>query len=484
MTIRMKLLLFIPLLVLLVNLVTYFLFESGSVVQQVYEGMMSRILLYKQSARTAEGHLKKLNNYLLDPVSSKYTELFSSRERLLAARDELADTASSVNASLTQALTGHVHMLDTLVEEEQAALAASEADSSRAALHHYEQAEKTIAFIREKGQQLVDLELQDYQLIYKQIQEETGRINRLGAAVFVVNTVMSIVIAVWISRSITGPVGRLVGMAKQVSTGNLKLEPQQRSNDELGILSDAFKQMSADLIVLINKDKASLEKDRLVKELELQALQSQINPHFLFNTLNVLSKLALLEGAEKTSDLIVSMSGLLRYNLRQLDQPVTVGDELAHIKEYITIQQARFRERVRFESEVDAAALQALIPCLTLQPVVENCYMHGIADMEQGAVIRLEVALIPGYVRIMVADNGAGMSESARQSLLRLEAGADSKQSTGIGTRNVFKRLQLFYGEDNLVDIWSEPGRGTRVTIRIPLGKEAGTIHVQNFDRR
>lgn len=124
--------------------------------------------------------------------------------------------------------------------------------------------------------------------------------NRLGAAVFVINTLLSIVLAVWISRSITVPVGRLVDMAKQMSKGNLPVDPAPiRSSDELGLLSNAFKQMSTDLKTLIEKDKESLEKDRLVKELELQALQSQINPHFLFNSLNVLSKLALLEGAEK-----------------------------------------------------------------------------------------------------------------------------------------------------------------------------------------
>ncbi len=192
--------------------------------------------------------------------------------------------------------------------------------------------------------------------------------NRLGAAVFVINTLLSIVLAVWISRSITVPVGRLVDMAKQMSKGNLPVDPAPiRSSDELGLLSNAFKQMSTDLKTLIEKDKESLEKDRLVKELELQALQSQINPHFLFNSLNVLSKLALLEGAEKTSDLIISMSNLLRYNLRNLDQPVTLQDELENVKEYITIQKARFRDRIRIEMDIDESVLQEPIPSLTLQ---------------------------------------------------------------------------------------------------------------------
>ncbi|AJY74226.1 sensor histidine kinase [Paenibacillus beijingensis] len=487
MTIRMKLLLFIPLLVLLVNSVTYFLFESGKIVQTSYDRTIVRVLLYKQSVKTAEDHLKTLYGYLLNPNDGGAGELGRSREQLLAARASLVDTTAST--PMASAAAGYVHMLDTLMEQEQAALAAATTPALRPALDRYEEAEQTTGFIREEGQHLVDMELSLYQPVYKQIQQETGRINRLGAAILIVNTVMSVVIAIWISRSITRPVSRLVAMARQVSTGNLRLEPPPRSGDELGILLGAFTQMSSDLNVLIEKDKESLERDRFVKELELQALQSQINPHFLFNTLNVLSKLALLEGAEKTSDLIVSMSNLLRYNLRKLDRPVTLREELEHVKEYITIQQARFRDRVKFETDIDDSALDVPIPLLTLQPIVENSFLHGIADMEQGAVIRLEAARRADEVRITLSDNGIGMSEQERLALLRLEeaeAGAEKKPQagTGLGTRNVFKRLQLFYGSGDLVDIESGPGEGTKVTIRIPAGKGGGTIHVQSDDRR
>lgn len=473
MTIRQKLLVFIPLLVLLANSVTFFLFESGKIVRQSYDVMMDRILLYKQSAQTSEDTLRLLYGYLVNPGGSSGAELGQMRTKLQHIRaDFIAKTSPSLPAST---LTGYVHMLDTLLEQEQAALAAAEAQSPRAALDHYGEAEKTTGFIREEAQRLVDLELGYYQPVYKQIQNENALMNRLGAAVFVINTLLSIVLAVWISRSITVPVGRLVDMAKQMSKGNLPVDPAPiRSSDELGLLSNAFKQMSTDLKTLIEKDKESLEKDRLVKELELQALQSQINPHFLFNPLNVLSKLALLEGAEKTSDLIISMSNLLRYNLRNLDQPVTLQDELENVKEYITIQKARFRDRIRIEMDIDESVLQEPIPSLTLQPIVENAFVHGIGGMEKGAVIRLHIVRAPEGIRITVSDNGSGMSEEVRQALLRMEAESDKKNSAGIGTRNVFKRLQLFYGQQALVDIDSEPGKGTTVTMIIPYRKEGG----------
>ncbi|KRE35199.1 sensor histidine kinase [Paenibacillus sp. Soil522] len=486
MTIRTKLLIFIPLLVLLVNFVTFFLFQSGKLVQQSYNQMMDRLLLYKQSSQTVEGNLGALHNYLLNPDDSN-NELFKqSRNKLMELRALLDDHS---NASLrSSAVTSYNHMLDSFLEQEQAAFAAVTEETSRASLAHYEKAEKIASFIRENGQQLVDMELGIYQPIYKQIQAENERMYLLGAAVFITNTLMSILLAIWISRSITGPVSRLVSRARQISKGQLHQSDRQnrssdRSSDELGLLSGAFEQMSSDLLVLIEKDKESLKKDKLVKELELQALQSQINPHFLFNTLNVLSKLALLEGAEKTSDLIVSMSNLLRYNLRNLEQPVTLKDEVEHVKEYFIIQQARFRDRIRLEMEIDQSALQQPIPALTLQPIIENAFLHGIESMEQGAVIRLEISQSTTGVRISLSDNGSGMTDEVRKSLLRLESGSDKKKSTGLGTKNVFKRLQLFYGVNELVDIESELGKGTKVTIRIPPRKEGERIHVPTVDR-
>lgn len=485
MTIRRKLLLFIPLLVLLANSVTFFLFQSGRIVQQSYDVMMNRILLYQQTTQAVEGQLGSLYGYLLNPGGISASDREQEQTALARLKAQLQQQSSS--PALASERTGYLHMLDTFKEQQQAAWSAAQAQDAGGALQYYEEAERTAGFLREEEQRLVDLELTSYQPVFKQIQAENTRMNRLGAAVFVVNTLMAVLLAYWISRSVTGPVTRLVDMARRMAKGELQVDPPDLGvKDELGILSDAFRHMLTDLLALIEKDKQSLEKDRLVKELELQALQSQINPHFLFNTLNALSKLALLEGAEQTSDLIISMSNLLRYSLRKLDQPVTLQDELEHVQQYITIQQARFRDRIRFEQTIDETALGARIPALTIQPLVENAFQHGIEGMEQGAVIRLEIQRASDEAVILVADNGVGMTEDVRQSLLRLETPAGPRKSTGIGTSNVFKRLQLFYGRplDSIVALESEPGRGTVITIRIPLRTEGEAADVQTINSR
>ncbi|WP_438349396.1 histidine kinase [Paenibacillus sp. FA6] len=468
MTIRKKLLLFIPLLVLLVNSVTFFLFQSSQTVQQSYGIMMDRILMYNQSAQTADLTLRLLYQDLIHTESNSTTNLDQEQHKLEEIRSKLSKITSPSLPPST--LTGYSHMLETLIEQTTAVLAAVEAQTPSIAFAHYADAEHTTGFIREEAQRLVDIELAFYQPIYQEVQQENTRMNQLSSAIFVVNTLMSIVLAIWISQSITGPVRKLVSLARRVSLGDLKVVDSLRShsNDELGILSEAFKQMTNDLVVLMEKDKANIEQEKLLKELELQALQNQMNPHFLFNTLNVLSKLALLEGAEKTSDLIISMSNLLRYNLRNLDQPVTMKDELNIVQEYCTIQQARFRDRIQFELDIDESTLQEPIPALTLQPMVENAFLHGVQGMEQGGLIRLEIMRIPKGILIKLIDNGCGMDENTRQAILRMEAGTEKEHSTGLGTRNVFKRIQLFYGQPNLMNIDSAPGQGTTITILIP----------------
>ncbi|UHA60361.1 histidine kinase [Metabacillus litoralis] len=280
----------------------------------------------------------------------------------------------------------------------------------------------------------------------------------------------------WLSRSISVPIDRLVEKAKQISKGNLDIETIDltKTKDEIGILGQAFHQMLKDLKHYISQHIQVIESNRLVKELELRALQSQINPHFLFNTLNIISKLAFIEGAERTSDLTVSASNLIRYNLRKLDKPVTLKDELDHIKEYLTIQKARFQDRVSFEYDIDESVLNQMIPSLTLQPILENAFVHGIEEKETGGRIKITVKGISSGVFIELSDNGNGMDEKIRQKLLNYmnedepSTLSTTTKSTGLGTINVFKRLSLFYGDELEINIKSYKDVGTSVIFRLP----------------
>ncbi|MGZ0039938.1 sensor histidine kinase [Paenibacillus polymyxa] len=480
MTIRKKLLLFIPLLVVFANIIAYFVFQSGKVVQQSYDEMLGRILLIEQTSEAAESNLNLLYAFLLNPRGDKSVQ-GPTEYQLKQLKGKIQDVSDSTDPSFAE--EDYVNLLSTFLEQKQAAVLDAKAQEPQSAFEHYIEAEKTVSYIHEEGQRLIDAELAYYRPIIENIRNKNEQMNGLGVALFGMNALMGVLLAIWVSRSITGPVGKLVGLAKRIATGDLDIKPQPRRDDELGVLADAISQMSADLSILIEKDKQSLEMQRLVKELELLALQNQINPHFLFNTLNVLSKLAILEGAEKTSDLIVSLSNLLRYSLQKLDKPVTLKEELDHIGEYVTIQQARFRDRIRFDLHFDASVLQQQIPALTIQPLIENAFLHGVADMENGAIITLTLSRVDQDVQIEISDNGKGMAEETRLSVLRLEGRAESSSSTGLGMQNVFRRLQLFYGKEGMVEISSSTGRGTTITIRIPVKQESEQTNVSVVNR-
>ncbi|MFB9329281.1 histidine kinase [Paenibacillus aurantiacus] len=487
MSIRKKLLLFIPLLVLLANTVAFLLFESAHVVQDSYRLLLDRVLGIRNSAEAAEAQLTAMYRYLADPAPAAGEALRQAEAGASEAAGELAVSAAEPFGN-EAAFIAYGRLLSTLTEQTSAALT-DEGAGGAVSLSRYEAAEETAGFIREAAAELVDLELAAYEPLYKEALRQSARMNRLGLAVFAVHTALGVALALWISRSVTRPVARLVDWAGRVTTSGAADAPPpvSQTRDEMGTLTDAFGRMLGALERSARIEKEAAEKDRLVKELELAALQSQINPHFLFNTLNVLSKLALMEGADRTSDLIVSMSSMLRYNLRSLDQPVRIRDELAHVREYIVIQQARFRDRVRFEVEADEAVLDLAIPALTLQPLLENAFMHGIEGMERDAVISLHIRTADDGAEIVVADNGRGMSPDVRAALLQAGGGyrvsdehageeraaSANTGSTGLGTRNVFRRLRLFYGEEDLVGIDSGPAQGTRITLRIPArGKE------------
>jgi sensor histidine kinase YesM len=159
-----------------------------------------------------------------------------------------------------------------------------------------------------------------------------------------------------------------------------------------------------------------------------------------------------------------------------------------YVKEYFTIQQARFRDRVLFEINVDEDLLDLPIPCLTLQPILENAFIHGIEGMEDGAHLRLDIYREDDATVISISDNGVGMSEEIRHSLLHFSSGfandSYNGQSTGFGSRNVYRRLQLFYGHDDILSITSKKGEGTTVIIRVPFIMKKGETHVPIVDCR
>jgi sensor histidine kinase YesM len=283
----------------------------------------------------------------------------------------------------------------------------------------------------------------------------------------------------WFSVSITKPVKKLTLAAKELSKGRFDQQIDVKSRDEIAFLAQMFERMRVNIVNYIEElnQKAQLERELqqnklLLQESQLLSLQSQINPHFLFNTLDLLSKKAFLEGAEETSDLLVNVAGLLRYNLKHLDRAILLRDEVQVLMQYMEIQKTRFSDLLQFESDIDDTCLSILIPGLTLQPLIENAVIYAVEKQEDGGSICFRVRDGGKYVIVQIEDNGPGIPEEKIQAMLAGTGPQPGGHTTGIGFRNVVDRLKLFYGRDDVLEMHSVPGQGTTVQLTIPKQRE------------
>lgn len=330
-------------------------------------------------------------------------------------------------------------------------------------------------------------------LITNQLEENSHRhllisnrlilIQRLGLFLVLGAILFSIGISIWTSLSITRPVQKLAEAAKTISKGNFAITPLKVcTNDEIGVVTKAFNEMAADIGKLITEIKSrtdleirlqeqelqNLSMKNILREAELLALQSQINPHFLFNMLNAGVQLAIMENADKTADFVEKVSTLLRYNLQKLDQPVTIQDEANHLETYFFILKTRYgNDRFQFIIDIDPAVAGFQIPLLTLQPIVENALIHGVEDMENGGIIKVIAVREAHEAIIKVSDNGRGIDTGTLVKLLTDKPAAC--HTTGLGLQNVRDRLQLFFRKENLLSIASAPGQGTTVRLALPV---------------
>ncbi|HEY3841160.1 MAG TPA: histidine kinase [Bryobacteraceae bacterium] len=213
------------------------------------------------------------------------------------------------------------------------------------------------------------------------------------------------------------------------------------------------------------RNEIKLEQQKnLLMEARLQALTSQINPHFLFNTLNSVSSL-IRTNPEQARLMILKLSRILRRLLRQHEHLSPLRDELDFIDDYLSIEQVRYN-KLRFQKDVEASALDMLVPSMLLQPLVENCIKHGLSGKIEGGTITLRARRDHSALQLIVEDDGAGISPERLSTLM----------GNGIGVNNVRERLKVLFGDEGTFHIESQPGRGTRVEIQVPESPVGQTL--------
>jgi methanogenic corrinoid protein MtbC1/ligand-binding sensor protein len=212
--------------------------------------------------------------------------------------------------------------------------------------------------------------------------------------------------------------------------------------------------------------------EEALKDAEMNALQSQVNPHFLFNALNTISRLALLQGDSQTEKVVGALARLMRYSLYQVKSLVTVREEVQSIKDFLLIQEARFQGRIASRVEVDKNIMDSEMPCMILQPLVENACLHGLEPLKKGGLVSVRGWLDDDQVCFIIEDNGVGMTEQVKKDIFHMKSKPDSRgQVSGLGLPNVLRRLQYQFGSDCALDIESQPGKGTKLQLSFPFQK-------------
>lgn len=275
--------------------------------------------------------------------------------------------------------------------------------------------------------------------------------------------VVSLLLAIVITKTISNPIRRLIQAMFKVQRGDLndlRFSEYKNGNREIKILNNSFLQMTHRLRELIEQ---VYEKELSEKKAQLKALQAQINPHFLYNTLDTIYWMLYVKKDEETANLLVSLSNILRYSIEGSGPKVTMDQELAHIKDYLSLQSARFGKRMSYVINVEPGLEQAHVLKMIIQPILENAIFHGLETKEEHGQVIISISRIDGDINISIIDNGIGMPAEKQKLLL---SGEEIQSSVGL--QNVHRRLRLTYGPPYGISIRSRIGEGTEVILTFP----------------
>ncbi|WP_315372542.1 sensor histidine kinase [Paenibacillus xylanexedens] len=296
--------------------------------------------------------------------------------------------------------------------------------------------------------------------------------------------------SLWFSRSIAQPIFRLMSYMRRAETGNLRPGRWSDRADEIGMLGNSYNRMLAQIRQLISLNEL---RERQKRDAEMRSLQEHIKPHFLYNTLDTIHWMARKEGAEDVSVMVGALSRLFRIGLSKGQDYIPLHSEIEHMTSYLQIQQTRYRDRLQYTLNIPEEMRDLFVLKLLLQPLIENAIYHGIKGRRGPGHIRVEARLEHNRLLLTVQDNGAGMSNerlAEMQHLLEaplasLEASSPGITGKSYGMLNVQARLRLSFGDEYGIELDSQEGEGTSVTIIHPLMRELPpTKQINNEERQ
>lgn len=326
-----------------------------------------------------------------------------------------------------------------------------------------------------QGQVLFCLPMEPYGLTLYSLMPPTLLVENQKAitksliAIAVLMVIVFAFVSMLVARGITRPLAALTGTMRRIQSGETELRVEKLGSDEIGELGSTFNQMLDRVESLLVQDyqtKLSLQKA------QYNALQAQINPHFLYNTLDTMSSIAQIQGCDEVSDLSESLGSIFRYTLDMSSSFSTVEKELIHLKNYIHVMDVRMHNQVQYIYDIQEDVLSCEIPRLTLQPIVENAIIHGVRGVRHEKIIRVSIAREGSVLVISVSDNGAGFDPEALNRRLMENDREEVEKGRSIGLVNINARIRMLCGESYGVRVESAPGSGTTVWVRLNTKRE------------
>ncbi|QHQ61869.1 HAMP domain-containing protein [Anaerocolumna sedimenticola] len=487
-TYRTKLIGFFLLATVITTLVGLYNYTSSRVLMKNMTDMLNK----SQELTTVYNELDQIQNNLevyLSTRSSDSLQSFYDHSNSISYNNSIlkSDAGYSDRGIKIKNLTGMVdHYLKILDE--------TVVDKRNKKINEYtagyQEAVKEYNYIGNYIQEIMSTDLSDSAQKYIDLKKEADQTAMINYFLFGITIILISVILVLFSIEITKPISKLVSYAKEVSDGNFDVEiTDEKTSSEISILYQTFHRMTISIKEYVNelKEKQRLERTLIEEKLdnlkmknalheaELLALQSQVNPHFIFNSINIGAKVAMLQGDDITCEYLENFADIFRYNLKGLDYNATLQEEINNVVAYMNLLITRFGDIIDFRlaEPEDDSIKNFIIPRMTLQPLVENAYIHGVSKFEDGGTIELKTAKDENRLYITISNTGDEFPEETIESILNRKLKAQKETSkkghtTGIGLDNVLNRLRLFYEENNVMNITCVNGK-TNVILSLPL---------------
>jgi two-component system, sensor histidine kinase YesM len=386
--------------------------------------------------------------------------------------NETEETISSIYKGLKLGQTGRYYIINkegVIVSSQSSTDIMTPIDPGIAKLCDAKDAGNSIAKINGKSYLIVFSSYQklNWKVVgvvpLEELTSESGRITIAILTTAAVCLLLSLLASILLSNVISKPISEITLFTKNVGKDGFATRFDVNSRDEVGQLGNGLNDMISNINQLIHDIYVEQKKE---KDLELKVLQLQINPHFLYNTLDSLYWQMVLNDQLKSADIVLSLSKLLRYSISRDNGLASIAQELKQLENYISIQGLRFSDKIDFVVNIEEAVNDFCIPKLTFQPIVENSINHGLKDKDYYGEIRIMGKLAGDFIVFSIQDNGIGMSE---EELMKIRERSYTGSGTGLGINNVNDRIELLLGLKNAITIQSEAGAGTKVEIRLPL---------------